>query len=146
MEKSRIQDVVIGILCAAVGIWGWTMTSKMPETTQMYTHVALGAFIVLAVILIVWSVIHAKTPSGEVVNVKVFKNPMLTFLMILAYVLLLDKIGFFVASAIFMLGFMFFMGHRRWLTMILTTVGMLGFIYLLFIYELHVTLPHGILY
>ncbi len=146
MEKSRIQDLVIGIVCAAVGIWAWIISLQFPATTQMYTHVALGAFIGLSAILIVWSVIHAKVPGGEVVQPAIFKNPMLTFVMILVYVLLLDKIGFFVASAVFMLGFMWFMGYRKPLTMILTTVGMLGFIYLLFVYELHVSLPEGILF
>ncbi len=146
MEKSRVQDLVIGIICTAIGVWAWIISLQFPEATQMYTHVALGAFIGLAVILIVWSVLHAKVPGGETVNVKTFGNPMLTFVMILVYVLLLDKIGFFVTSAVFMLGFMWFMGYRKVLTMILTTVGMLGFLYLLFVHELHVSLPDGILF
>ncbi len=146
MEKSRVQDLIIGIICAAIGIWAWTVSLAFPETTQMYTHVALIAFIGLSLILIVWSITHAKVPGGEVVNAKVFANPMLTFIMILVYVLLLEKIGFFVCSTVFMLGFMWFMGYRKPLTMVLTTVGMLGFIYLLFVYELRVSLPSGILF
>jgi putative tricarboxylic transport membrane protein len=146
MEKSRIQDLVIGVVCAAIGIWAWIVSLSFPETTQVYTHVALIAFIGLSVILIIWSLVNAKKPGGEVVNVATFKSPMLTFIIILAYVLLLDKIGFFVCSAVFMLGFMWFMGYRKPLTMVLTTVGMLGFIYLLFVFELHVSLPDGILF
>lgn len=66
--------------------------------------------------------------------------------MILAYTLLLDKIGFFVTSAVFMVIMSLWMGYRKIQFIAVTVVGLLGFIYWLFVFQLNVVLPSGILF
>lgn len=147
MEKTRLQDLVIGVVVTIVGIWGWFNTYKMPEATQLYTFSAIGIFTVLGILLIIQSLRRKNVPSEDKpVGWAELKNPGFALLQIVLYVLLMDKIGFFVTSTIFMLAMMLFMGYRKPLKMGITTLGMLGFIYVLFVLQLHVTLPGGILF
>lgn len=147
MERTRLQDLVIGVLVAIVGAWAWANTYKMPDTTQTYTFCVTGLFALLGVLLIGQSILRRKVPTeDDAVHIASFVSPMIAFVLILIYALLLDKIGFFVTSAVFMAVMMLFLGYRKLLQMGITIVVMLGFIYLLFVYQLNVALPAGILF
>lgn len=147
MEKSRLQDLVIGCITAVIGILGLLATGGMPETTQPYTYCVTGVFTALGVMLVVQSVINRnKAIAGGEVEAKTFKSPAVTLVLIAAYAFLMDKIGFFVTSGVFMVVMMLFLGYRRILNMAITVIGMLGFIYILFVYQLNVALPSGLLF
>ena len=77
------------------------------------------------------------------VTLKEFKNPMLMFVIICVYVAMMITIGFFPATLIFMPVSMLFMGYRRPLPIICTTIGMNLFVWVLFVYSLKVRLPEG---
>ncbi len=148
MEKTRLQDMIIGILTVAVGIWAWANTQGMPETTRHYTLCVIALFTLLGGILIIQSAVKRKVPApgGETVQIKSFVSPLIALVLIASYALLLDKIGFFVTSAVFMVAMMLFLGYRKIVHMAITVLGMLGFIYALFVFQLHVALPAGILF
>ena len=55
-------------------------------------------------------------------------------------------VGFFVTSALFMFIMMAWMGYKKIWVMLLTIALMLGFIYALFVWQLHVMLPSGFLF
>ena len=147
MERTRIQNLVIGLIVAAIGIFGIYNAMGMPDGTRPYTLVVTGIFTVLGLTLSGNAIYYRKTPAHDcgVVTAKEMINPMIAFVMILVYTLLIPRIGFFVTSTVFMLIMMVWMGYRKILPMVLTTAGMMGFIYFLFVYQLHVPLPSGIL-
>ena len=97
----------------------------------------------MGVILLVITLINAKKPAGKEVTLKEFKNPMLMFVIICVYVAMMITIGFFPATLIFMPVSMLFMGYRRPLPIICTTIGMNLFVWVLFVYSLKVRLPEG---
>ncbi|MGI5962668.1 MAG: tripartite tricarboxylate transporter TctB family protein [Lawsonibacter sp.] len=148
MERTRIQDLVIGLIVSGIGIFGIVNAMGMPDGTRPYTLVVTSIFTVLGLLLTGRSIYFRHKPSHDcsVVTVKEMINPMIAFLMILVYTLLLNVIGFFVTSAIFMLVMMVWMGYRKIPQMVLTTGIMLGFIYVLFVFQLKVVLPSGILF
>ena len=148
MERTRIQDLCIGLVVSAVGLWAIFQTFSMPADTQPYTLCVTIVFTALGLLLTGRSIYYRKTPSHDstVVHAKTFVNPLIAFIMILAYTLLLDKIGFFVTSAIFMVVMSLWMGYRKFHFIALTVVGLLGFIYWLFVIQLSVVLPGGILF
>ena len=148
MERTRIQDLVIGLIVFLIGLYGIISAFGMPDGTKPYTLVVTIIFAFLGGLLAVRSIIYRKTPSSdcEVVHVAVMKNPMIAFVRIVAYALLMDTIGFFVSSALFMFIMMLWMGYKKYHVILLTIAGMLGFIYLLFVYQLHVALPSGFLF
>ena len=147
MERTRLQNLVIGLIVAAVGIFGISQALGMPDGTRPYTLVVTGIFTVLGLLLSANAVIYRNKPAHDcgVVTAKEMINPMIAFVMVAVYTLLIPKVGFFVTSAVFMLIFMVWMGYRKPVPMVLTTVGMLGFIWYLFVFSLNVPLPSGIL-
>ena len=148
MERTRLQNLVIGLIVAAVGIFGISQAMGMPDGTRPYTLVVTGIFTVLGLLLSANAVIYRNKPAHDcgVVTIKEMINPMIAFVMVAVYTLLIPKVGFFVTSTVFMLIFMVWMGYRKPIPMVLTTVGMMGFIWYLFVYSLNVPLPSGILF
>ena len=58
----------------------------------------------------------------------------------------MTKLGFFSASILFMPAVMLYMGYRKPIPLVCVTAGMLAFIYVLFVVQLKVKLPDGILF
>ena len=63
----------------------------------------------------------------------------------IGYAILLYYFGFIIATLVFVVCTMLAMGERRPLWLGLTTVGITGFIYVLFALIMNVVLPKGIL-
>ena len=147
MERTRLQNLVIGLVVAAVGIFGISQALGMPDGTRPYTLVVTGIFTVLGLLLSGNAIVYRDKPAHDcgVVTVKEMIDPMIAFVMILVYTLLIPRVGFFTTSAVFMLIMMVWMGYRKPVPMVLTTAGMLGFIWYLFVFSLNVPLPKGIL-
>jgi len=147
MERTRLQNLVIGLVVAAIGLFGMYNAIGMPDGTRPYTLVVTGIFTVLGLTLSGNAIYYRHKPAHDcgVVHAKEMVNPMIAFLMILVYTLLIPRVGFFITSAIFMLIMMVWMGYRKIVPMLLTTAIMLGFIYFLFVIQLSVPLPSGIL-
>lgn len=146
MHKTRVQDLVIGIVSVAFGMFLWLQTPELTDDSRQFSQFVLGLFILMGVILIVISLVKAKTPTGKEVKVGEFKNPLLMYLILIGYVALMSTLGFFVASAIFMPAAMLYLGYRKPIPMICVTVGMLAFVWVLFVYSLKVKLPAGLLF
>jgi len=148
MHKTRIQDLVIGILVMALGIfmWTYTMGPRVSDANKSFSRFVLALFIGLGLILTVISIVNGKKPRGKEVSIKEFRNPMIMYLLIIVYVLLMTKLGFFSASILFMPAVMLYMGYRKPIPLVCVTAGMLAFIYVLFVVQLKVKLPDGILF
>ena len=143
MHKTRIQDLVISLCVIALGVFMWVQTADFTDESKQFSRFVLLLFLLMGVILLVITLINAKKPAGKEVTLKEFKNPMLMFVIICVYVAMMITIGFFPATLIFMPVSMLFMGYRRPLPIICTTVGMNLFVWVLFVYSLKVRLPEG---
>ena len=145
MHKTRIQDLVIGIVTVALGVFMWmqTVVDEFEDQSKQFSRFILGILILLGVILIVISLINAKKPAGKEVKLREFVNPMIRFVIIVCYVLMMQYFGFFPATLLFMPAAMIYMGYKRPLPMICVTIGMNLFIWVLFVYSLKVRLPKG---
>lgn len=143
MHKTRIQDLVISLCVIALGVFMWVQTADFTDESKQFSRFVLLLFLLMGVILLVITLINAKKPAGKEVTLKEFKNPMLMFVIICAYVAMMITIGFFPATLIFMPVSMLFMGYRRPLPIICTTIGMNLFVWVLFVYSLKVRLPEG---
>ncbi len=143
MHKTRIQDLVISLCVIALGVFMWVQTADFTDESKQFSRFVLLLFLLMGVILLVITLINAKKPAGKEVTLKEFKNPMLMFVIICVYVAMMITIGFFPATLIFMPVSMLFMGYRRPLPIICTTIGMNLFVWVLFVYSLKVRLPEG---
>ena len=143
MHKTRVQDFVIGLLTIALGVFMWLQTPKFTLESKQFCRFVLALFILMGAILCVLSLINAKKPAGKEVKLGEFKNPLLMYAIIIVYVLLMNIIGFFPATLLFMPAAMIYMGYRKPLPIICVTAGMNLFIWVLVVYSLKVSLPQG---
>ena len=72
MHKTRIQDLVIGILVMALGIfmWTYTMGPRVSDANKSFSRFVLALFIGLGLILTVISIVNGKKPRGKEVSIK----------------------------------------------------------------------------
>ena len=148
MERTRLQDLVIGLVVLGVGIFGIVNALSMPEGTKPYTLVVTIIFTALGALLTGRSIYYRKTPSHDsnVVHAKEMLNPMVAFVLGVADVRLVYVVGVVVTSARLMFIMVAWMGYKKIWVMLLTIALMLGFIYALFVWQLHVMLPSGFLF
>lgn len=71
---------------------------------------------------------------------------LVTVAALIAYGVVMPFLGFFVTSAIFLVGHMFYLGVRGPLWLTTPIIGLLGTAWLLFEGFLGVPLPHGLVY
>lgn len=72
--------------------------------------------------------------------------PYAGLLAVLAYVLCIQLIGFFVSTAVFMIAFMRFLQMKKWRLILAVTAGIEVFIYVAFVVAFAIRLPSGILF
>jgi len=146
MQRTRKQDAIIGLFFTVLGIFCWINTKDLGEDVNAFTHIVLAADIALGVILMIMSFIKKDVKQGEEVFAKDFKTPLIAAGILTLYVILMKVLGFYSSSILFMLGFGYWMGYRKWIPLVATTAGMLTFVYILFNMTLHVGFPNGLLF
>lgn len=134
------QDRVAGVIILLVCTWLFYEARLYPFESRVYPVGLLIFMMFSAIIMIAWP---AKTSGKEEGNPK---KILMTIMLCLAYVGMVEVLGYFLASAIFMAVFMAMMGLRNPLTYIVAIVGVNLGIYLLFVWKLNVPVPSGILF
>ena len=109
-----------------------------------------GALIVCSVILLVQTAVQAKKAKEPEAPLIDFATAgvhcvLIIFVIMIGYAVLLHFFGFILATLVFVVATMLAMGERRPAWLALTTVGITGFIYVLFALVMNVVLPQGVL-
>lgn len=136
LSQDRVAGVILLLICTGLFYEGW----RYPADSRLFP---LGLLTFLMIGAIVMIVRPAQAPKGERGEPK---KVLLTTLLCVAYVALVEVFGFFVATALFITAFMAMMGLRKPLIYIAAIVGVNLGIYLLFVWQLKVPMPIGILF
>ncbi len=80
------------------------------------------------------------------ISIKKLKFPLLGAGIILVYAVGIAILGFFVSTAVFMVGMIYWLGYRKVWVILVTTVGLELFIYVLFVRVLYTRMPPGLLF
>lgn len=147
MKKKLHQDIYISIL---VYMFAFTMLflgrNIRNSDSKLYPFICLGLMVTLNTVLLVNAVIKTKRMSADeldaanTVHWHEIRKPLLIFIGVIGYVVIFDFLGYFIATAIMMLGFMWLLGIRNWKVLILVPAALLILIYLFFVTKLHVPL------
>ena len=150
MQKRKIHtEVWLGLIVMIFSGFFWSESFKFPVGTG-FPRVFLGVFFFMAVILFVIGIIKTvKNISKGNVNLD-WKNAIPkahgVWGIMLGFVIMINIIGFFPATLIASPGIMLFYGVRKIKVLVLVTVILTLFVYLLFVVQLRVQLPRGILF
>jgi hypothetical protein len=137
------SDVCAGIILAFAGGYFYSITLEMVPEATVFPKIILVAFIILSLMMAVQSFIKGKTDSEKNVSFQFseWKIPLLIFVFITIYVVALEYAGFYIATAAFIPIVALFYKHKKPLHILVTTIGMIGFIHLLFVVQLKLVLP-----
>lgn len=147
MRKKLHQDIYIAIL---IYLFAFTMfflgRNIRSADSKLYPFICLGLMVALNTILLVNGILKSRKLTAEelaaanTVRWDEIRKPLLIFLGIIAYVIIFDFFGYFIATALMMLGFMWVLGVRDWKVLIFVPGVLLALIYLFFVMKLHVPL------
>jgi hypothetical protein len=147
---QRIGEWVAFALIFTGGIFLYQKAISFPLGGDIFPKFIIFVLMALAVIMIAERYYKKDTTGEETdkkseeVNANKFQ-PYIIYLFVLVYLICISWLGFFTSTILFLPLVMIYFGFRDFKTIIIPTVIILLFIYLLFVRELHVPLPTGIL-
>lgn len=141
-------DIGVGIVSIIVGITAFILALPFPGRASLFPKLVSVLFCILGGALVIVSARRLATGAESakpVLTRETFKWPVLVFLMLILYVLLMQNIGFYVTTPIMLVVYMRIMGIKSVKTILIATVAMMLFVFLLFTFALGIPLPEGIL-
>ncbi|WMJ76883.1 MULTISPECIES: tripartite tricarboxylate transporter TctB family protein [unclassified Sedimentibacter] len=141
--KNRI-DFFSGLAIIAFSILLFSMTGNLPAQSSLFPKALSVLFGVLGLMLVF---------NGRKINNSEEKNPSfgnkemwIGLGLIITYIVLMNVTGFFTATALFIIAFMLVNKVRSVIKIGVTVVALNIFIYFIFVAQLNVPLPQGLLF
>ena len=142
------QDMAAGVVLVLIGIAAFLLAIGMPGKAPLFPKIVSTGIAVLGILLILTSLskINKDSETQAVpAEAKDFVFPLITLILLLIYVMAVITVGFYIATPIMLVGYMYLMGIRKVKPILVTTVIIMLFVYCLFTLQLNVPLPAGIL-
>lgn len=137
-------DRTIGLSFLLIAGIFFINTFKLPEDTQGYPRFMLGIMTTLAILLIIKSFIKSEDQSWkDLFGYIQWKRFLYVFIFSLLYLVLINKVGFFITTVGYLLIMMIFLKGSRSLILI-SIPSFTLLLYLIFRVFLKVPLPTGI--
>lgn len=150
MKKRIHHDVFVGLILAAVAAFGYFRTLQMPKGADQFPQILFGLFAIFSVFIFIKgikeSVIMTKEGRADTITLKGLRLPFAALAIATVYTILAKYLGFFVATVIYIPAFMYFYRYRKIPIMIVSIIGTILFVYLVFVKQLNVPFPRGILF
>ena len=138
-------NMIIGIISFIFSVGILISSNSMPGQSAMFPKYLSIIFGILSICLILISLRISDEENNKVD--KFFSIPMVKgAILVLVYILLIQLIGFFIATSIFTVIFMILYKEKSKKKILFTTLGINIFIYILFVLQLNVPLPTGLLF
>ena len=143
LDKDSIGSLIVFAFC----VWAWTFLAGMPAEAALFPRMILALAGVLSVIWGVSAQVRrvSRARRGVVEEPrKLISNPAnigIFFACAVVYATLIDLVGYFTASGLFVIATSLLLGYRRPLVVIGTAAGFVLFIYLVFVVIFERPLP-----
>ena len=148
--RTHKQNLVIGCIVVAFGIFALIPTFSMPSNVRAFPRIGSCAMVILGLALLITSAVKLKkqTPTDEkpYLNWAALKMPAIVYGMIVLYVVGILVLGFYIATPLMLISYMWLMGIRKVWVMVLTTAVIMVLAYFIFTEQLNVPLPRGIIF
>ncbi len=150
--SRRVAEALLLSAFLVLAVLLFRSTASYPESVQgstaMYVRFLGAALGFLCALELIFS--FKKRGEGKPAKkMDIAVNPVRFWgllLLLVIYCAALSKLGFYLASALFLPLSMLLLGARNFLTILLTSGGVLLFVYLVFARLLEVSLPMGTLF
>lgn len=154
MKKHIHEDLLMSLFFIIVGLMFFLNSGGLSPDTTYFPLLCARVMMVLCIPVLIHGVketitMNRKEADGDTtfqISWKELKGPVLTFLMIIGYALCISFIGFFISTFVFMMAFMYIQNYRKLISMLVITVGFEALVWLVFVFQLHLRLPKGLLF
>jgi hypothetical protein len=147
--KFISNDLFIGLFLVILAGIFLIQALQFPGNSVYFPSIALLLLLGLSIFMTgigIYKTWRVRQGKAVYKNPEVKKRSYLIFLSIIVYIFFLNIIGFFVSSAIYLPCGMLLFGQRNPKSIILATIGLLAFLYWLFVIQLKVYMPDGLLF
>lgn len=150
MRKFLTQDsIVAGLFLLLITIMFIATRSLIPEAA-IFPYILMALLLILTLSILKNGIKRddygAHGDDEEKLTYDRLKNPMFVFFLILVYCLLITIIGFFPSTLIFVFVYLFINDVKSIKLIGGTMIGIVLFIYWLFVVQLNVRLPTGMFF
>lgn len=142
MKKQIHQDVYIGFAALAVCLAIFMLTASLPSDAAMMPRLLAGLMAVLACAIVYQGLAKSRLPAEQqkkLITWDGLKVPLITWGLVLLYVVLFNLVGYFVATGVMIIVLMRYMKQTSWKLIIGIDVAYLLFIYFVFVRMLNVS-------
>lgn len=140
--KKIHQNVYIGIVCLAISGWIFWLNRNLPFDVSAMPRILSILLACLSVAICLNGVKSSKlgfdAKMDAYLTVEKIKVPIVTWIMIVAYIVLFMLIGYMLSTAVVMIALMLYMKQKKKKVILSITFGYLLFIYLFFVQQLSV--------
>lgn len=149
-KVSIVREVWIGLVLVLFSVYFLFQCNELNQKAAQYPRIIISVLLALSVALLIQGIYYTFKPESyykrygkdnKSVEWGVVIHPLMVFGVTVIYLALFYFTNFFIATAVFVPLLMFTFGERKILPMLLTTVGMEAFVYLLFVKMLNVYFP-----
>ena len=147
---SLVREVWLGLGLVIFSAFFLGQCNNLNQKAAQYPRIILTVLLVFSAALLVQGIYFSFRPavyeekygkSKKSVRLDVIANPLIVFGATIVYLALFHFTNFFIATAVFVPLIMLVFRERRVLPILLTTVGLELFVYLVFMKLLHVYFP-----
>jgi uncharacterized membrane protein len=156
MKKERLQDLIVSMIVLVISLIMYLNTKALTPPSDIFPKLVIGITAVLGIFLLGKSLFtkgfYEKQAEESDDEQKGKKGRIWIGIgALILYVVILPLLGFFITSALFIiLVSSYLMGKanpvRAGFAPVIVSVAILGVIYTVFYYFLHVPVPRGILF
>ena len=154
MKKVLHHDIYIGGILMAFAAFFFILTGEFPKESSYFPRFFTCVLILISA-LIIWQGVQKTrrlwqgegAESGDApITGHELRQPMTGLIGIVAYIAAISLIGFFVSTGLFLLTYMWCLKIRSIPMLLISTLAVEVFIYVLFVMQLKLTMPAGILF
>ena len=144
---SRVQqEITFAVLVIALGIAFFYGTINMPPTAALFPRILAGMLIALAVLMLLQTGHRARARGEEEEKTPVNTTRLVVFFALcVGYVGSVDFLGYFFATPLFIIITYTYLRSLSFAKSVVCAALFSGFIYVLFVWFLHLPVPLGLL-
>ncbi len=160
MKAKLHHDVWISAALIIFSVAFFSLTISFPKQSAVFPRFFLVGLLLFSLIILAGGIRKTKLLKaaddkgncgklqGKEKNITFdeLKNPLVGLAFIIAYIALINILGFFVSTALFLASLMLKLKIKNYLLVALTTIGVTAFVYVLFVSQLKLIMPKGILF
>lgn len=149
MKKIIHHDAFISVVFLLFSAFMLFETFSLPAKTAKYPTAVIVGMLLFAAVTLYQALVATRNidettaEKAQYLKLHIVRRPLITALLVFAYTLCMDFVGFFTATALFLVAFMYYCGMKKWKVVLYSVIGMNLFIYLMFVLQLKIQFPQA---